>query len=226
MGDDDRSGIEARWAAMRADARATAPGGARTADPAALADPAAPGHPQPSRVRRWARAAVALTAVAAAAFAAGWVTGIGGVEVLTSSVAAHRDVAAPPATRPAVPVGGPAPTPAPTTAPTTAPASDPAPAGGYHPAHYVYEVTANHPVALSYLDAQGEHTEVASTVAPWRLEVPTGRWGRDAEPQLIVRSTSGRGDAQVSCRVTDPTGRVVATDDTAEADAIAWCWVF
>lgn len=208
-GTDQPGGVDERWAALRADARSAMPAAA-TAAP--IRAGGGEGRGRWRRTRRWVRGGVAVTVVAAGAFAAGWVTGIGGLDVLSSSISAQRP--------------SPAPAAAPVAADEPAAAEPAASERSARPTSYTYEITGNYPVSISYLDGHGEDVHLSRTDAPWTLEVPTADWGEDAEPRLLVMSVSDRGDARVSCRVIDSSDQVIASDDTAEANAAASCWVF
>lgn len=192
--------VNARLAALRAGAESLSV-------PRAGSQPDHGRRPEPQnrpwlRTRSLATLTMLVLLVAAGSFAAGWISA-------TIQTTAPQ---APQATGPAQPGDA---VPAPVAA---------TPANG-HSSTYTYSVQSNYPVALSYIDANGDRISLDTVTAPWTTKVTTSSWGADAEATVRAYASTDKGDAFVSCTVTDASGKVVASDKEESAMPWASCYV-
>lgn len=200
--------VDARLAALRAGADGLMPprpGTASTADDRR----AAAENRSWRRTRRVASLVTIILLVAAASFAAGWITA-----TLQSPESSTLQAVGPaqPAPGPSEPVAN---------APV---AVAPQPGQGHSPT-YTYGVHSNYPMSLSYVAANGDEVDLDAVAAPWTLQVTTADWGADAAADVFVYVSSEKGDAFVTCAITDASGRVVASDRTDAASPAARCRV-
>jgi hypothetical protein len=97
---------------------------------------------------------------------------------------------------------------------------------GERPAAYGYSIESNHPVTLVYTGENGDQITALGEQPPWSTTVPTADWGADSTPMVVASTAVAKGDATVTCTITDADGEVLVTDTKEAAYAAVTCMLY